>query len=43
MNLLVNDRGVVTKRADRGSCVVKRDCENYVAEAEKITKGFHRL
>ena len=43
MNLLVNDTGVVTKRADRGSCVVMRDRENYVVEAEKITKGFHRL
>ena len=33
MRLLANDRSIVIKRADKGSCVVVWDREDYVAEA----------
>ena len=34
MRSLVNDRSVVIKTADRGSCVIVWDHEDYIAEAE---------
>ena len=34
MMLLVNDRIVVLKKADRSSCVVVWDCEDYIEEAK---------
>ena len=35
MRLLDNDRSIVIKKADKGSCVVVWDREDYIAEAEK--------
>ena len=35
MRSLVNDRSVVIKKADKGSCVVAWDRKDYIAEAEK--------
>ena len=35
MRALVNDRIVVIKKADKGSCVVVWDCEDCIAEAER--------
>ena len=35
MRSLVNDRTVVIKKADKGSCVVVWDREDYIAEAER--------
>ena len=35
MRSLVNDRSVVIKKADKGSCVVVWDREDYIAEAER--------
>ena len=35
MRLLVNDRSIVIKKADKRSFVVVWDHEDYVAEAEK--------
>ena len=35
MRSLANDRSIVIKKADKGSCVVMWDRENYIAEAEK--------
>ena len=32
---LINDRSVIIKKADKGSCVVVRDREDYRAEAER--------
>ena len=31
---LANDRSIVIKKVDKGSCVVVWDCEDYIAEAE---------
>ena len=39
MRSLVNDRSVVIKKADKGSCVVVWDSEDYVAEAERQLGG----
>ena len=33
MRLLANDRSIVMKKADKGSCVVAWDREDYIAEA----------
>ena len=30
-------RNIVLKKADKGSCAVVWDCNDYIAEAEKIT------
>ena len=35
MRALANDRSIVIKKADKGSCVVVWDRDNYIAEAEK--------
>ena len=35
MRLLANDRSIVIKKADKGSCVVVWDREDYIAEANK--------
>ena len=35
MRSLANDRSIVIKKADQGSCVVVWDREDYIAEAEK--------
>ena len=35
MRSLVNDRSVVNKKADKGSCVVGWDREDYIAEEER--------
>ena len=35
MKSLVNDRSVVIKTADKGSCVVVWESEDYIAEAER--------
>ena len=35
MRSLVNDRSVVIKKADKGSCVVVWDHEDYITEAER--------
>ena len=35
MRLLANDRSIVIKKADKGSCVVVWDREDYIAEASK--------
>ena len=35
MRLLANDRSIVIKKADKGSCVVAWDREDYIAEASK--------
>ena len=35
MRLLANDGSIVIKKADKGSCVVVGDCEDYIAEASK--------
>ena len=35
MKSLVNDRSVVIKKADKGSCVVVWNSEDYIAETEK--------
>ena len=35
MRSLVNDRSVVIKKADKGSCAVVWDREDYIAEAER--------
>ena len=35
MRSLVNDRSVVIKKADKGSCIVVWDREDYIAETEK--------
>ena len=35
MSLLANDRSIVIKKADKGSCVVVWDREDYIAEASK--------
>ena len=35
MRSLVNDRSVVIKKVDKGSCVVVWDREDYIAEAER--------
>ena len=35
MRSLVNDRNVVIKKADKGSCVVVWNSEDYIAETEK--------
>ena len=35
MRSLINDRSVVFKKADKGSCVVVLDREDYIAEAER--------
>ena len=35
MRLLGNDRSIVIKKADKGSCVVVLDREGYIAESEK--------
>ena len=34
MRSLINDRSVVIKKADKGSCVVVWGCEGYILEAE---------
>ena len=33
MRLLANDRSIVIKKTDNGSCVVVWNCEDYIAEA----------
>ena len=35
MRALANDRSIVIKKADKGSCVVVWDRNDYIAEAEK--------
>ena len=35
MRALANDRSIVIKKADKGSCVVVWDRDDYIAEAEK--------
>ena len=35
MRLLANDRSIVIKKADKGSCVVVWDREEYIAQASK--------
>ena len=35
MRLLANDRSIVIKKADKGSCVVVWDREDYIAQASK--------
>ena len=35
MRFLVNDRSVVIKKADKSSCAVVWDREDYIAEAER--------
>ena len=35
MRLLPNDRNIVIKKADKGSCVAVLDREDYIAEASK--------
>ena len=35
MKSLANDSSIVIKKADKGSCVVVWDREDYIAEAEK--------
>ena len=35
MRALANDKCIVTKKADKGSCVVVSDRNDYIAEAEK--------
>ena len=35
MRLLAKDRSIVIKKADKGSCVVVWDREDYIAEASK--------
>ena len=35
MRSLANDRSIVIKKTDKGSCVVVWDREDYIAEAEK--------
>ena len=35
MRLLTDDRSIVMKKADKGSCVVVWDREDYIAEASK--------
>ena len=35
MRSLANDRNIVIKKADKGSCLVVWDREDYMAEAEK--------
>ena len=35
MRSLANDRRIIIKKADKGSCVVVWDCESYIAVAEK--------
>ena len=34
---LADNRNIVIKKADKGSCAVVWDCNDYIAEAEKIT------
>ena len=35
MRSLANDRRIIIKKADKGSCVVVWDCESYIAVSEK--------
>ena len=35
MRLLANDRSIVIKKADKQSCVVVWDSEDYIVEAER--------
>ena len=35
LHSLADDRNIVIKKADKGSCVVLWDCNDYIAEAEK--------
>ena len=35
MRSLVNDRSLISKKADKGSCLVVWDREDYIAEAER--------
>ena len=35
MRLLANDKSIVIKKANKGSCVVLSDLEDYIAEASK--------
>ena len=39
MRLLANYRSIVIKKAEKGSCVVAWDCEDYIAEAIKQLKN----
>ena len=32
---MADDRNIVIKKADKGSCVVIWDCNDYITEAEK--------
>ena len=45
MRSLANNRSIVIKKADKGSCVVVWDCEDYIAEAEKqlSDKNVYRM
>ena len=35
MRSLANDRSIIIKKADKGSCVVVLDRDDYIAKAEK--------
>ena len=39
MRLLANDKSIVIKKANKGSCVVLSDLEDYIAEASKQSNG----
>ena len=41
MGSLANDRSIVTRKVDRGTCVVVRDREHYILEAEKHLSNKH--
>ena len=42
MRSLVNDRSVVIKKADKDLFVVEWDHEDYIAEAERRSRGCYR-
>ena len=44
MHLLANDRSIIIKEADTGSCVIARDREGYIAAGSKQLndEGVHK-
>ena len=44
MHLLANNRSIIIKEADRGSCVIARDREGYIAAGSKQLndEGVHK-